>query len=137
MNILMIYLCLSTAGLPVVHIDQLNYHISYGENFTINCTIEADPPITDLFYIKSDGKQIITLNAGLPGTIGMTLNVPSLTITYTTEYDAGLYSCYAINRIGKGNSNTVLVTVKGGKIMNFVDNINPRICIIYSTLMIK
>ncbi|CAG2206440.1 unnamed protein product [Mytilus edulis] len=43
----------------------------------------------------------------------MTVDVPSLIIKYATESDAGLYSCYAINRIGKGNSNTVLVTIKG------------------------
>lgn len=102
-----------------MHIEQVNFQILYGENFTINSTIEAEPTITDIFYIKSDGIQIITLNAGLPGTVGMTIDMPSLTITYATESDAGLYACYAINKIGNGNSNTVLVTIKGGKIVKY------------------
>lgn len=104
------------AGVPVVHIDQMSYQILYGHNFTINSTIEAEPTMTDLFWIKSDDQQIIILNAGLPGTLGMTVDEPSLTITYATESDAGLYACYATNRIGKGNSNTVRVTIKGGRL---------------------
>ncbi|CAG2207666.1 HMCN [Mytilus edulis] len=44
----------------------------------------------------------------------MTVDEPSLTITYATESDAGLYACFAINEIGKGRSDTAVVTVKGG-----------------------
>lgn len=104
-----------TTGVPHVFIDKNNYQVDYGDNVTINCTVDAEPQVTDIFWIKSDSQQIITLNTGLPGTEGMTVDVPSLTITYATETDAGLYACYAINKRGTGNSKTARVTVKGGK----------------------
>lgn len=100
-------------------IDQINHLVSYGDNFTINCTVDAKPQATQVFWIKSNLKlhELVELNAGLPGTMGITVDEPSLTITYATESDAGLYACFAINEIGKGSSDTAVVTVKGGNIV--------------------
>ncbi|XP_076071918.1 protein sax-3-like isoform X2 [Mytilus galloprovincialis] len=111
-----LYIPLCFAGVPVVSIDQINHLVSYGDNFTINCTVDAEPQATQVFWIKSNLKlhELVELNAGLPGTMGMTVDEPSLTITYATESDAGLYACFAINEIGKGRSDTAVVTVKGG-----------------------
>lgn len=90
---------------------------NYGSVITINCTIDADPVASAVYWMKEAQNEIRKLETGLGGTRGMTLEQPSLTIEYTSVSDAGLYTCFARNSIGIGKSKSVNVTVYGGNFL--------------------
>lgn len=98
---------------PTVKIKD-GFVVDYGESFTLNCSINASPQVDKLYWQKESNGITSKLVAGLAGTNGMSLDNPSLTITFASMRDSGMYTCIASNSIGTGKSNSANITVHGG-----------------------
>lgn len=57
---------------------------------------------------------LTTIAAGTSGIAGSTTETPSLTIKSVTTSESGLYTCFATNDVGTGESKPINVTVVGG-----------------------
>lgn len=67
-----------------------------------------------MYWQKESNGIISKLEFGLAGTKGMSIDNPSLTITFASMRDTGLYRCIAINSVGTGESKSANFTVHGG-----------------------
>lgn len=100
---------------PNVSIHESNYIVDYGKQVTINCTVTGYPPATNVYWERTSYGFTTRLNPGLGGTSGMTVEEPSLTISFASMTDSGIYSCFATNSVGTGYSRTANITINGGK----------------------
>lgn len=104
----------SNLEIPHVTIEQQFYTVSYGDKLIINCSVEANPLHTMVYWNKNDSGEVRRLDTGMPGTFGMTVDNPSLTINYATMRDNGIYTCCAVNAVGTGYSEDTKVILNGG-----------------------
>ncbi|XP_063406022.1 hemicentin-1-like [Mytilus trossulus] len=88
--------------------------VQFGEKATLMCYVYSNLPINIVYWEKDINGIITKINTGDIGTDGISLNNPSLTVLYSTSVDSGLYTCFAGNVVGKGNSLPINFTVIGG-----------------------
>ncbi|CAG2214960.1 HMCN [Mytilus edulis] len=99
--------------IPNVLIED-GFIVDYGNTFTINCSIFATSQVSNVYWQKESNGMITTLEVGLAGTKGMTIDDPSLTINFASMTDSGMYTCSALNYVGIGKSKAANITVHGG-----------------------
>ncbi|CAC5384058.1 HMCN [Mytilus coruscus] len=102
-----------TGALPVVTTDSPTYFIEYGENITLPCSVVSTPVQTNVYWEKTVDDRYTFIYSGTPGTHGISLSSPSLTIDSVVESDNGNYTCVAINSLGITQSMTSSLTVLG------------------------
>lgn len=98
---------------PTVAINH-GFVVDYGQSFILNCSINASSQVTEVYWEKESNGLTSKLEAGLAGTKGMSLDNPSLTITFASMRDSGSYRCIASNYVGTGKSKVANITVHGG-----------------------
>lgn len=87
----------------------------FGEELTINCSVQSNPIHEKVYWEKRNGDEVTTLTSQTKGIRGITIVVPSLTIIFVTSTDTGSYICYAKNSVGVGKSKTIMLNVIAGK----------------------
>ncbi|XP_052061923.1 hemicentin-1-like [Mytilus californianus] len=105
----------ANGSLPVVQINPSTYTATYGSQVVINCNIvSASPAATQVYWQRNSDNQVLRIDNGDQGYQGSTTSTPSLTINFATTAYAGVYTCFATNVVGTGNSNLGTVTITGG-----------------------
>ncbi|XP_063405445.1 Fc receptor-like protein 5 [Mytilus trossulus] len=100
---------------PVVNIESNRYVVTYGSSLTINCSVRSSEqdPVNEIYW-KYNNKGIITkISEKTDGISGSSIRTPSLTILKMTSSESGIYTCYARNDIGTGESRPINVIVTG------------------------
>ena len=84
-----------------------------GQDVNLMCTVDANPNITDLSWIRVTSDSKVTLQLGGHYS-GGSLTSPSLLIIHSVNVkDEGFYVCQAVNPEGIGESNKVYVVIEG------------------------
>lgn len=91
------------------------YDIPYGHNHTITCRVMAVPVFTKIYWQKISNGTTMNITSNSPGIDGARITRPSLTILKAAPSDSGQYICIAENVAGMGQSNSINLTVLGGK----------------------
>lgn len=102
------------ASNPMIIVGKHEYGPDYGSKLVIDTQISASPTVLKVYWTRNSSGIITTIDHGLSGTEGITVDNPSLTLLYITDLDNGLYTCTAESYRGIGFSKTVNVTVNGG-----------------------
>ncbi|CAC5403637.1 HMCN [Mytilus coruscus] len=102
-----------TGDVPIVFVGDRNYSIGYGDEITLFCNITSDPPANNVYWEKVVHGTKNILNNWTVGIQGVSVDTPSLTIMESTTADIGTYRCVAINDVGTGYSETILLDVFG------------------------
>ncbi|XP_076080046.1 contactin-4-like [Mytilus galloprovincialis] len=101
--------------IPTAKVEVREQTAHFGEEITIQCTVQSDPHHATVYWEKRNGDKITTLTSQTKGIRGITIVVPSLTIMFVTSTDNGTYTCYAENSVGVGKSKTIKLNVIAGK----------------------
>lgn len=104
------------AGIPVVTVTSSQYKANYGDSVTLECNINANPPPTRCYWYKTANGFTTEISNGFPGTLGISLKTPSLTIKFATSTDTGRYNCIAQNAAGIGQSQSTNLEILAGKL---------------------
>lgn len=107
-------LCILYTGLPVVKVPEIKYTVWYSKDVTLLCNVTADPPIKFVYWEKVINETRTVINKESIGINGITPDIPSLTLTYSTKVDTGVYRCFATNDVGTGRSGSLSLEVIGG-----------------------
>lgn len=62
-----------------------------------------------------DGRKNTVINRDSIGIDGVSPDMPSLTLQFSTHVDSGIYRCFATNVIGTSGSESLHLQVIGGK----------------------
>ncbi|CAG2214958.1 unnamed protein product [Mytilus edulis] len=100
-------------GLPVVSIGNPFHTAKFGESYTMNCQVNANPNHTEIYWQHNSNGLIRIIKADTRGVRGVSLDDPKLTIDSVTTSDVGNYTCFAENIVGTGNSRSVSLKVVG------------------------
>lgn len=101
-------------GLPIVSVRDKKYVSMYSHQVTLSAVVKSDPPVRFVYWEKIvEGRRTI-INHGAVGTIGVTSDNPSLTVTYSTKADNGTYRCFATNDVGTSRGDIISLQVTGG-----------------------
>ena len=95
-------------GNPTVTIGQNTYTQNIGNNIVIGCTVTSSPAHTSVSWTRKIGNnaaETITATGGTKYSISSNIYAPSLTIYNVQESDEGVYTCFATNVVGTGQSN--------------------------------
>lgn len=91
------------------------YEVVYGTEVQLVCNIRSEPFITNVYWEKAANGAKTIINPGSVGYQGGTSDNPSLTISYSTMYDNGNYTCLGTNEVGTSRSKPTRLNVTGGK----------------------
>ena len=82
---------------------------------TLVCDVSSSLPLTDVEWDKFSNHTIttITTESNTEKYSGSSTNTPSLTIFYAELSDAGIYTCFASNSDGTGESDMTTLIVSG------------------------
>lgn len=99
-----------------LNVSKTNYTAIYGTPVTLICHVTPNPdsPTIHVYwkYLVND----VLFNTGRPGTEGMTMTEPSLTITRPTFDDIGEYSCNAKDGFTTVTGPAIQLNVIGGEL---------------------
>jgi hypothetical protein len=100
---------------PVFTVEQSLYYVQTGNNVTLSCNVSSSLPLTAVEWEKNSNGTITTINSNTNTEkySGSSTNTPSLTIFYTELSDAGIYTCFASNSDGTGESDMTTLMVSG------------------------
>lgn len=93
--------------MPVVEVPLTSYTVKHGHDVALLCIVSSKPKHTNVYWIKDSDKGKLVYNHGTTGTIGMTVENPSLSLKPVIITDSGLYTCLASNVIGTGASRAI------------------------------
>lgn len=69
-----------------------------------------------MYWQKIFNGTTINITSNSPGIAGAMIARPSLTLLKAAPSDSGQYKCFAVNIAGIGHSNSINLTVLGGKL---------------------
>lgn len=98
---------------PTVTVGSSSYISIAGTEITLECIVSSNPETILVYWEKKINGAMTTINANALGTNGSTTAAPSLTFKSTDISDSGLFTCFAVNELGTGFSNTTELTVTG------------------------
>lgn len=93
--------------MPVVDVPLTSYTVKHGHNVALLCIVSSKPSHTNVYWIKDSNNGKLVFNHGTTGTIGMTVENPSLSLRPVVSTDSGMYTCLASNVIGTGASRAI------------------------------
>ena len=104
-------------GVPTVAVQQASYSVSTGNTVTLSCTVTSNLAVTDVYWQRNIGGAITQIRSTTNTNkySGSTTSTPSLTIFNADQSDAGVYTCFATNSVGTGQSSTTTLSVTGSK----------------------
>ncbi|CAC5381889.1 unnamed protein product [Mytilus coruscus] len=121
---------------PNVTVKNTRYESVFGEMVELVCQISAEPPLTNVYWEKMANDTRMIINTGSVGYQNGTRANPSLTITYSTMFDTGNYTCLGSNSVGISRSESISLHVIGdlpevsvpnlAVNVNFGDSVNLR-----------
>ena len=113
---------LTVVTLPTVTIPVTAYTVTTGQSITLACTVTSATQVGSVFWQINFGGQITTINSNTNTNkySGSTVTTPSLTILNADNSDAGVYTCFATNSAGTGQSGTTTLTVTGSKLFTSI-----------------
>ncbi|CAC5384057.1 HMCN [Mytilus coruscus] len=114
---------------PIIIVGKNEYNPDYGSKLIIDTHISASPTVLKVYWTRNSSGIITTIEHGLSGTDGITVDNPSLTLLYITNLDNGQYTCTVESYRGIGFSKTVIVTVNGG--VPYVKAVNTTYSVLY------
>lgn len=86
----------------------------YGHNMTLHCIILSSQKHRYIYWQHISKSKVINITSETPGMYGATMTEPSLTLLEITTSDAGQYTCFAVNIVGTGQSeSTTLIVLRG------------------------
>lgn len=93
----------------------------YGTPVTLECNVTRNQNLgaVHVYWTKVFDGGLIQMNAGYPGTEGMTIEDPSLTITFPTFDDTAQYICAAKSKVSNITGQPINLNVIGGKFCNY------------------
>ncbi|XP_071150587.1 basement membrane-specific heparan sulfate proteoglycan core protein-like [Mytilus edulis] len=101
-------------GVPNVTIPNSDYSSGHGWHLQLECSIESTPNHTNVYWQKQVNGTVINITSSSPGFYGSTIGLPSLIIFRVSTDGAGQYTCFAVNLVGTGKSQTTTLKVLGG-----------------------
>lgn len=110
----------SILDLPTLEIEQKQYATVYGEDITLICNVNADPAITHVYWERVQNETSMIINQGSVGVQGITPQNPSMIIISVTNMHIGKYRCFASNAVGTSGSESMSLSVIGGKLKYFI-----------------
>ncbi|XP_076098438.1 hemicentin-1-like isoform X4 [Mytilus galloprovincialis] len=102
-------------SVPTVAVQQPSYSVSTGGSVTLACTVTSNLAFTDVYWQRNINGAITQIRSTTNTNkySGSTTSTPSLTIFNTDQSDAGVYTCFATNSVGTGQSSTTTLSVTG------------------------
>ncbi|XP_071159618.1 hemicentin-1-like isoform X13 [Mytilus edulis] len=102
-------------SVPTVAVQQPSYSVSTGGSVTLACTVTSNIAFTDVYWQRNINGAITQIRSTTNTNkySGSTTSTPSLTIFNTDQSDAGVYTCFATNSVGTGQSSTTTLSVTG------------------------
>ena len=97
-------------------VPQNVYNGNYGQSVQLVCTVSGSPAATEVYWVKVSNGVSTTIRSSNMDTSkysGVTLSDPSLTVLNVNEADAAVYTCYATNLVGTGQSQQTQLNVIG------------------------
>jgi len=100
---------------PFVTVEQSLYYVQISNTVTLVCNVSSSLPLTDVEWEKNSNGTTTTINSNTNTKkySGSTSITPSLTIFYAELSDAGIYTCFASNSGGTGDSDMTTLIVSG------------------------
>lgn len=92
----------------------------YGEQLIIRCNISSNPYHKRVYWAQVVNGTKTIINHGTIRTHGITPENPSLIFQYSTYEDTGYYTCFAVNDIGTGQSESVHIKIYGGRYYTYI-----------------
>ncbi|XP_063442513.1 hemicentin-1-like [Mytilus trossulus] len=102
-----------TGDIPMITIPQNSYDVILGENVTIACEISSHPPPTKVSWQYKVAGDFTPITIDDVRFSGSSVANPSLTISFVTFEDDGVYICVVDNFVGEGKSNLTILSVIG------------------------
>ncbi|XP_076095861.1 basement membrane-specific heparan sulfate proteoglycan core protein-like [Mytilus galloprovincialis] len=104
-----------TGSILTVTVPQSSYSVNYGQSVQLVCTVSGTPAVRNVYWqkIANNVQTNINSNTNLNKYSGSITGTPSLTILNADINDVGLYTCYATNSVGTGQSQQTQLSVVG------------------------
>lgn len=113
--------------IPNVTIKHNAYNTTYGYNVTLDCLIDSFPNHTHVYWRHIYDGTVSNITSDSPGVYGSTVTDPSLTLLQVTSWDSGHYICFAVNIVGTGESEPIILAVLGGMSLNYSNRNNNKL----------
>ena len=89
---------------PTVTVPEREYVVEVGNEITLECGVEANPPASTAYWRKLVNGEWIDVDTSVSRYSPVSLFSPSLTITNVDTSEEGTYQCFADNEVGTGAS---------------------------------
>jgi hypothetical protein len=89
---------------PTVTVPEREYVVEVGNEITLECGVEANPPESTAYWRKLVNGEWIDVDTSVSRYSPVSPFSPSLTITNVDTSDEGMYKCFADNEVGTGAS---------------------------------
>ncbi|VDI76863.1 hemicentin [Mytilus galloprovincialis] len=104
-----------TGTVPTVQVQQPTYSVTTGNSITLGCTVTSNLAVITVYWQRNINNVVTTITTTNNNNkySGSTVSQPSLTIFNAAQSDAGVYTCFATNSVGTGQSTTTSLAVTG------------------------
>ncbi|XP_063428590.1 hemicentin-1-like isoform X13 [Mytilus trossulus] len=98
---------------PTVTVQQPTYSVTTGNSITLGCTVTSNLAVITVYWQRNINNVQTTITTTNNKYSGSSVSQPSLTIFNAAQSDAGVYTCFATNSVGTGQSTTTSLAVTG------------------------